>query len=146
MSFSVYHRDEIPLSYHYRNNDRVLPIFIIADEGWDIYQNMTWKPKGKVWGNHGYNNSLESMRPLFIAHGPAFKKNYTHDKVFENIDIYPMTNYILQLFPIGQFPSNGSLSRVFGMLVPPMNVNDYDKTSEKLFKCKFKFGFVCFIN
>jgi hypothetical protein len=46
MNFTVYKKDQIPEEYHYRNNRRILPIFIVADEGWDIYQNMTWTPKG----------------------------------------------------------------------------------------------------
>jgi len=140
--FNVYRREEIPAEYHYRNNERILPIFIVADEGWDIEQNMSaceWKPKGfetnKVWGNHGYNNSLPSMRPLFIAHGPAFKRQHIHNRVFENVDLYPLMNNILQLFAIGELPSNGSLSRVYDMLVPPISPSEFGSSSEKFFKC-----------
>jgi len=51
MNFSVYKKDQIPEEYHYQNNRRILPILVVADEGWDIYQNMTWTPKG-IQGFH----------------------------------------------------------------------------------------------
>lgn len=115
--YRVYRRNEIPEEYHYRNNRRILSILLEADEGWDVFQNMTWKYKGSSWGNHGYNNSLASMRPLFIGNGPAFKKNYLHNQTFENVDLYSLINYILELFPISKFPSNGSFDRVSDMLI-----------------------------
>lgn len=37
MNFTVYKKEEIPELYHYKNNRRILPIFLLADEGWDIY-------------------------------------------------------------------------------------------------------------
>ncbi|KAH9396441.1 hypothetical protein TYRP_019848 [Tyrophagus putrescentiae] len=69
-------------------------------------------------GNHGFNNSLPSMRPLFIACGPAFKSGgggYHHWKVFENVDLYPLALELLAI-PGHLFPSNGSLERVAGLL------------------------------
>ena len=59
-------------------------------------------------GNHGYNNSLNVMHPFFIAHGPAFKKNYKA-KPFNNIDIYPLMCHILKISP---YPNNGSLENI----------------------------------
>ena len=120
--FRVYRPKDIPAQYHYSNNRRILSIFLEADEGWDVYQNMNWKPKGSPWGNHGYNNSLASMRPLFVAHGPAFKKNYIHNDIFDNVDLYPLMNHILELFPINRFPSNGSFDRVSDMLASSSSV------------------------
>ncbi|CAG2115363.1 unnamed protein product, partial [Medioppia subpectinata] len=109
MNFTVYKKEDIPQEFHYKNHRRILPIFLMADEGWDIFRNMTWTPKGgNVWGNHGYNNSLPSMQPLFIASGPAFKSGYNHAKPFINVDLYPLMLRVLQLFPTTQFPSNGS--------------------------------------
>lgn len=45
---------------------------------------------------HGYDNEEPSMRALFMASGPAFKKNYTA-LPFDNIDLYPLISKILNL-------------------------------------------------
>ena len=68
-----------------------------------------------VGGAHGYNNSLESMRAIFIGHGPAFRRGYTA-KPFEIVDIYPLICKILDIKPA---PNNGSLANVEQLLVKP---------------------------
>lgn len=138
MNFTVYKKEDIPQEFHYRDHRRILPIFLLADEGWDVYPqfNESWIPKGQtVWGNHGYNNSLPSMRPLFIATGPAFKTKYEHKKTFQNIDLYPLMLNVLQLFPTKQFPSNGSFNNVFDLLIPPIGSGGYDSSAQKWFTC-----------
>ena len=51
----------------------------------------------KFWGEHGYNSSLPDMRPLFMANGPAFKKNYVHRVPFLNVDVYSLVCSVLHL-------------------------------------------------
>ena len=155
MNFTVYKKEDIPREFHYSNHRRILPIFIMADEGWDIYPqfNKSWLNGSNqkivyckyfnncsegttVWGNHGYNNSLPSMRPLFIASGPAFKSGYDHKKPFSNVDLYPLMLNVLQLFPTKNYPSNGSFSNVFDLLIPPIYSGDYDSSAQKWFTCK----------
>ena len=63
-------------------------------------------------GEHGYNNSLMSMHPFFIAHGPAFKEGYQM-KPFHNVDVYPLLCHILGIEPS---VNNGSLDKVKMML------------------------------
>ena len=53
------------------------------------------------------------MYPIFIAHGPAFKRNYTISS-FNNVDIYPLMCFILGIQPAA---NNGSLENVLDMLV-----------------------------
>jgi hypothetical protein len=53
------------------------------------------------------------MYPIFIAHGPAFKQNYTIPS-FNNVDIYPLMCFILGIQPAA---NNGSLENVLDMLV-----------------------------
>ena len=53
------------------------------------------------------------MFPIFIAHGPAFKQNYTV-KSFRNVDIYPLMCFILEIEP---GITNGSLENVLDMLM-----------------------------
>ena len=52
------------------------------------------------------------MHPIFLAHGPAFKKNYTI-KSFNNVDIYPLMCLILGIQP---GVNNGSLEIVTDMI------------------------------
>jgi ectonucleotide pyrophosphatase/phosphodiesterase family protein 5 len=59
-------------------------------------------------GNHGYNNSLPSMHPIFVAHGPAFKKNFTA-RPFNTVDIYSLICHIINIDPL---PNDGSLDNV----------------------------------
>lgn len=51
----------------------------------------------KFWGEHGYNSSIPDMRPLFLANGPAFQKNYIHRAPFLNIDVYSLVCSVLHL-------------------------------------------------
>lgn len=53
------------------------------------------------------------MHPIFIAHGPAFKKNFT-TPTFNNVDIYPLMCFILEIIPA---VNNGSLANVKQMIV-----------------------------
>ena len=65
-------------------------------------------------GNHGYDNRLQSMKPIFYAAGPNIKKNYKTEP-FKNVDIYPL---ICELLGIPPSPNNGSVARVRDFIVP----------------------------
>ncbi|CAG2120036.1 unnamed protein product, partial [Medioppia subpectinata] len=67
------------------------------------------------------------------ASGPAFKSGYNHAKPFINVDLYPLMLRVLQLFPTTQFPSNGSLTNVWDLLIPPIYSEDYDTSTQKWF-------------
>lgn len=118
--FKVYRRHEVPFEYHYSSHRRILDIVVIADEGWDIIdekRNLD-EVQSKIYGNHGYNNSLESMKPLFIARGPNIQSGFTIEDEFENIDLYPMMAMMLELFPIDRWKANGSLHVTHQILKP----------------------------
>ncbi|KAH9511635.1 hypothetical protein DERF_010083 [Dermatophagoides farinae] len=128
--FTAYLQEDIADEFHYKNNIRILPLFIIADEGYDInYKDEGWRPKGyPIWGNHGYNASLPSMRPLFLAQGPRFKFQYRHPVPFENIDLYPLMLNLLDI-PQKSFPrTNGTFERVHQMLSNRLYLNDNEFT------------------
>lgn len=82
-------------------------------------------------GNHGYNNSLPSMHPIFIAHGPAFKKNYSASP-FNNVDVYPLMCHILELAP---HPNDGDLKNVLQILADAGDDEDED-VSLTMMTCK----------
>lgn len=136
-NFTVYYRKDIPAEYHYSNHRRILDIFIVADEGYDIFQNMTWTMPSKVWGNHGYNNSLPSMKPLFVAKGPAFRSRHHRLKSFSNVDLFPLMCNILGL-PMSKYNTNGSFEHVFDFLASSEEV-PLPVINEVVFKCKTEF-------
>ncbi|KAL2099161.1 hypothetical protein ACEWY4_005641 [Coilia grayii] len=105
----AYMKADIPERLHYKHNDRIQPIILVADEGWTIIQNGSL-PR---LGDHGYDNSLPSMHPFLAAHGPAFRKGY-HLSGFNSIDIYPLMCHLLG---IPALPNNGSFVKVRCMLV-----------------------------
>ena len=107
---TVYLKEDIPKQYHYHFNRRIGPILAVADEGWEITLNIneTYKPLG----DHGYNNSLPDMQPIFIAMGPAFK-NGTKVSQFNNVDIYPLMCHVLNILP-GR--NDGSLDNIMKVL------------------------------
>ena len=91
--------------FHYRHNRRVMPIFIVAEEGCTITKN---KSKIDSHGNHGYSNQFPDMHPFFFAQGPAFKEGFVLEP-FENVNIYSLMSHLLGIKPA---PNNGSLQTV----------------------------------
>ncbi|XP_062857395.1 ectonucleotide pyrophosphatase/phosphodiesterase family member 5 [Trichomycterus rosablanca] len=106
----VYKREDIPDHFHYKHNVRIMPIIIEAKEGWTIVQNRTGS---FMLGNHGYDNHLPSMHPVFVARGPSFRTGYTKASM-RSVDLYPLMCSILGIQPQ---PNNGSLISVRDLLV-----------------------------
>lgn len=63
-------------------------------------------------GSHGYYNNETSMLPIFMAHGPSFKRNFKINS-FSNVDLYELMCAVLEVNPA---PNNGSLLNVRPML------------------------------
>jgi len=72
-----------------------------------------------VSGDHGYSNTLPNMHPIFIAHGPAFKKGYKAAP-FESVDLYPLLCHLLDIEPR---PNNGSLDAIRHILAGGDNLD-----------------------
>ena len=79
--FEVYLRDEnMPERYHFKNNDRIAPLWIIPTTGWAIVSRQEMdvkeaKESGEIYhprGLHGYDHEHPLMRAIFVARGPAF--------------------------------------------------------------------------
>uniref|UniRef100_A0A8C8RQM3 Ectonucleotide pyrophosphatase/phosphodiesterase family member 5 n=1 Tax=Pelusios castaneus TaxID=367368 RepID=A0A8C8RQM3_9SAUR len=109
-NMTVYKKEEIPNRLHYKHNSKIQPILVMAEKGWEILQN---KSDQLLLGNHGYDNILPEMHPLFLAHGPAFRKNITKEAV-SLTDLYPLLCHLLSVNPL---PNNGSFSNVEDMLI-----------------------------
>jgi predicted AlkP superfamily pyrophosphatase or phosphodiesterase len=95
----VYRRSEIPPSFHYRANPRIQPIVAIADEGWTVTTRRSRSgDRRPPRGMHGYPPDVPSMRALFLARGPAFRKGAVVEP-FQNIHLYPLLARLLELKP-----------------------------------------------
>ena len=108
---TVYLREEIPEHLHYKNNRRLPEILALADEGFVIKQRR--ELANHTIGNHGYFNDYKSMHGIFIAAGPAFRKNYI-SATFSNIHLYELLCKVLRIKPT---PNNGSLFAVEHLLI-----------------------------
>ena len=113
---NVYYKENIPERFHFQNHRRITPIVAIADEGWSISNHSLLKSLETQFlrGNHGYDNQLSSMRGIFIAKGPAFKKGLIIE-LFENIHVYNLIAKILGLKPA---PNDGNIDYVEILLKP----------------------------
>uniref|UniRef100_A0A3Q0SHW3 bis(5'-adenosyl)-triphosphatase n=1 Tax=Amphilophus citrinellus TaxID=61819 RepID=A0A3Q0SHW3_AMPCI len=100
----AYLKKTIPDRLHYRNNARVQPIILIADEGWTIVQRGNKLPR---LGDHGYDNALPSMHPFLAATGPSFRQGYQLSSL-ESVDVYPLMCRLLSVPPQ---PNNGTLTQ-----------------------------------
>ena len=96
--YRVWLREEVPAEYHYGTfTDRIYSIVLLADNGWKVVYHETdgWgtpKPKSS---SHGFDPNHPDMQIGFVACGPAFKKGYVHDKVFQNLNDHLIIAHIL---------------------------------------------------
>lgn len=115
-NIEVYLRDEdMPERYHFSNNPRIAPLWIVPKTGWaivtkDEFNVEEGKKKGDVYhprGLHGYDHEHPLMRAIFIARGPAFK-HIPGSKMepFQNIELY---NIICDSIGLTPAPNNGTL-------------------------------------
>lgn len=116
---TVYKKDDIPDHWHYKKNKRIMPVILVADEGWSITKNKSVLSKYRGRGNHGYDNRLSSMKPIFLARGPNIKEHQIAP-TFRSVDIYPMICKILGITPS---PNNGSLTFTSDFLVDHKETN-----------------------
>ncbi len=96
----AYLSQDLPARFHLTGNDRIPPVWIVTDEGWEIDTRKHFAIiSGKFnHGDHGYDPALESMHGILIASGPSFKSGVVIDPV-ENIHIYNLLCAALQLTP-----------------------------------------------
>ncbi|XP_052811046.1 ectonucleotide pyrophosphatase/phosphodiesterase family member 5-like isoform X1 [Mya arenaria] len=104
----VYLKADLPEEFHIKHNRRTPPIMVIPEEHYWCSHNNTY-----FAGEHGYNNSIPDMHPVFLAMGPSFKPGSMVDS-FNNVDVYPLLCRLLDLVPA---PNNGSLKVVSQLLV-----------------------------
>ena len=94
--YDVYLATNTPERWHYNNkNDRYNRIgdIILAAHAPKVFK---LSNRSLPAATHGFDPAITDMHASFYAWGPAFKSNYKI-RGFENIHIYPLIAYMLQL-------------------------------------------------
>jgi predicted AlkP superfamily pyrophosphatase or phosphodiesterase len=105
---SVYRRTATPEAWHYRTHPRIPTIVGVADEGWQVLRRNTIagilaQRIQEAGGQHGYDPQVLSMRGIFVAAGPSFKRG-VRVPAFENVHIY---NALATALGVAPAPNDG---------------------------------------
>lgn len=111
-------REALPARWRYGNHPRVPAIVCQLEEGWRIVRREGFNPwQQRVRANrggHGYDPESPSMRALFVAHGPSFRRGLVVPP-FDNVDVYPL---LAQLLGVEAAPNDGDPGVSQAMLAP----------------------------
>uniref|UniRef100_A0A3Q0RT59 Ectonucleotide pyrophosphatase/phosphodiesterase 2 n=1 Tax=Amphilophus citrinellus TaxID=61819 RepID=A0A3Q0RT59_AMPCI len=115
--FTPYLKQHLPKRLHYANNKRIEDVHLLMERKWHIARKMPEKPRTRCgfFGDHGFDNKINSMRTIFIGHGPSFKFQKMVPE-FENIELYNVMCDLLGLKPV---PNNGTHGSLNDMLKEP---------------------------
>lgn len=114
-AFDVYTLETMPDRFHFTNNDRIAPLWVVPKTGWGVVEKADFdiavaQIEGKTFhpmGMHGYDHEHPLMRAIFIARGPAFPhKPNSRVPAFQNIEVY---NIVCDSLGVTPHPNNGTL-------------------------------------
>ena len=78
---------------------------MVMDESWTLSaprragaSTSSRRPPDESYGQHGWDNSLPSMRAMFLITGPGIREGALIDEV-QNVDVYPLMTELLGLRP-----------------------------------------------
>ena len=94
----VYLKDQLTGDFHYKHENRTMPITLVADEGFRIHAKRIADPNDIRKAFMGYPGSIKSTHALFVAHGPAFRKHIRLPKI-QNVDVYQLLCSSLKIEP-----------------------------------------------
>lgn len=108
------YRKQNMAGYHHGDHPRIPEIVAVADEGWAVTTPGLAAIRSRLTrGAHGYPPETPSMRAIFLARGPGFKKGIVVPP-FQNIHLYALLAHLLGVTPV---PNDGSLDSVRLVLV-----------------------------
>lgn len=110
-ALDVYRKADLPARLGFGSHPRIPAIVAIAADGWTV-TTRDRVARVRRGGNHGFDNQAASMRALFIAGGPAFRRGAVVPP-FSNVHVYELMAHILGLVPA---PNQGSLDSVRAVL------------------------------
>ena len=104
----------MPERFQFEGHHRIPPIVGHVDDGWSLARSSGRAeafPQQYAGGTHGYDNELESMRALFIGHGPAFQNGVTIEP-FVSVELYNVMTSILGIEPSPNDGTAGALDSI----------------------------------
>lgn len=104
----AYRKSEVPAYLNFGTNENVGEIVVLTDLGFITSEYDTTKP-----GTHGFDPTYGDMNVIFRAAGPDFKKGYVKEKIFHNVNVYPLLAHLLGVKPS---PCDGQLENVADLL------------------------------
>ncbi|GAA4792467.1 ectonucleotide pyrophosphatase/phosphodiesterase [Lysobacter hankyongensis] len=104
--YACWRKAELPKAWHYGTHARVPPIVCQVDAGWRVQTRANAPQSQPVKGEHGFAPEDPTMRAVFVASGPSFKRGVVLP-AFDNVDIYPLLARLLRVQPA---PNDGSLA------------------------------------
>jgi predicted AlkP superfamily pyrophosphatase or phosphodiesterase len=110
---TCWRKDEMPARLHYGTHPRIPSVLCLAERG-GIVTSHDFERRGGRYsaGEHGYDNDDPTMRALFIARGPDFRRGLVVPE-FDNVDVYPLLAHVLGIVPQ---PNDGDFAVVAPML------------------------------
>lgn len=104
--YDCWRKAELPARWRYGSHPRIPPIVCQMHEGWDALpaERAAEKPRTGLRGSHGYDPALPSMRAVFVARGPSFRRGATLPPI-DNVDVYPL---LTRLLGIAAAPNDGN--------------------------------------
>ncbi|KAF4682258.1 ectonucleotide pyrophosphatase phosphodiesterase [Perkinsus olseni] len=112
---TCYLRQDVLDRWHYKANDRIPPVVCVCDEGWQTYLGDQFHGLG----DHGYDNRLSDMWPVFIAAGPQIKRSPWVQHPFDSVHVFAIIATALGIPQSEWPPNNASLAEVDHLLVGP---------------------------
>ncbi len=111
----AYRNADLPARFHVTPNPRNPDVWLLADEGWEIYSRAKFELYRNKFnhGDHGYDPALANMHGILIAHGPAFKNSGAVVDDVENVHVYNLLCAAAALTPA---PNDGDDRLVRAML------------------------------
>jgi predicted AlkP superfamily pyrophosphatase or phosphodiesterase len=96
----AYRTAELPARFHMTDGPRVPPVWIVPEEGWEIYFRSYIDAVRAHFnkGDHGYDPAFPNMHAFLLAHGPSFREGVTIPEV-ENVHVYDLLCAALGLKP-----------------------------------------------
>ena len=112
--YECWRKEDLPKRWHYGTHPRVPAIVCQMQEGWDAgpRASLAKRPPGATRGSHGFDPALPSMRTIFLARGPSFRRGVVVPPI-TNVDIYPLLMSLLGLEPA---PNDGDPRALAGAL------------------------------
>lgn len=108
----VFLKNDLPENYKIKKSKFVLPIILLAEQGFIIKSISDGKqigPSDIYSGEHGYDPyKVKDMRTAFYARGPGIK----HDYIIPPIEVVDHYNIMCNILEIPCLPNNGSWKRI----------------------------------